>query len=134
MSSNCPECKPDKPCHEHQRPDFLKLKAAAKTARELASELFNADATGPCRARGMNSCLKAETERLTGWPKLPAGATNRAYSMFDPAKLCTTCLPYWHIEMGAQALAHLVQLERAIAADEKRQLPDEQEQTESVKA
>ncbi len=120
-----------------ERPDFLKLRAAAQDARELAQRLFKNDVTGECwNMRGERyserNCLECETKRLTGWPKLPQGSSMRAYSMFNPAKLCGPCLSYWYIEMGAQELARLVSYERYIAAAEKRELPRAEELTEGT--
>jgi len=126
-----------------ERPDFLKLRAAAKDARELAQRLFRNDTTGTCwnirqleragkEATGEHGCLERETKRLAGWPKLPSGSTLRGYSMIDPAKLCGSCLSYWYIEMGAQELERLVVSERHIAAEEKRELPRAEEPKNAV--
>jgi hypothetical protein len=117
-----------------ERPDFLKLRAAAKDARDLAQRLFKNETTGMCwnmrqvermgkEATAEHGCLEREDKRLTGWPKLPQGSTMRGYGMFDPGKLCGACCSYWHIEMGAQELARLVAAEQHIAAEEKRELP-----------
>lgn len=104
------------------RPDYEKLTAAVNDARDLAQRTFDAEVTGACHNRVR--CFAREEKRLTGYPKLPEGSTMRAYSYFDPHKLCASCLAYWHIEMGAQALAHLAWLEREIAAENARKARD----------
>jgi len=113
---------------DHQKdniyPDLDKLKDIAKQAREIASACFHEDTTGVCwnlrNTNPMNplkSCFEREEVRLKGTPTLPDGATRRSYSMFDPERLCSSCLAYWHIEMGAQALHRLSLIEQQCAAE-----------------
>ena len=106
------------------RPDLEKLHAAAREARALATRCFGAETTGVCWNVRHNPetlpCCDRESKRLKGEPTLPRDAIFRAYSMFNPEKLCGACLAYWHMEMGAQALEHLAVQEERIHAEEER--------------
>jgi hypothetical protein len=107
-------------------PDLNKLKDASKRARDLASECFRTDTTGACwNLRNLvntppKSCFQREQVRLKGYPILPDKSTMRSYSMFNPERLCSSCLAYWHIEMGAQALQHLSVVEQECAAEREQ--------------
>jgi hypothetical protein len=109
-----------------RRPNYLLLRRAAKDARSLAQRLFNNDTTGPCTQR--ERCFEREEKRLKGYPTLPDNSTMRSYSYIDPHKLCDSCCAYWHAEMAAQRLEHMVVMEQHIAADEKRELPKAEEE------
>ena len=92
----------------------------AVAASVLALSLFQCDVLRCTEREPLGrGCLFREGKRLRGYPQLPSGSLMRSWSMFDPAKLCNHCRPYWYAEMAADEMRRCAHFEAVDAAAAK---------------